>query len=146
MFFYKQKKNIFCTFLNVSCPHHSHRCQCLHFILVLEDFSSQLNNIKTLKKKGSVCHIPHVCRHQSSGDSPVKRWKYKKLSSVVDIRQLMKAAVLAKSSSYFIFSPGPLRYCDVYRRESGRCLTLPFFLTFFIISPFQVFSFILIFC
>ena len=51
----------------------------------------------------------------------------------------MKAAVLAKSSSYFIFSPGPLRYCDVYRRESGRCLTLPFFLTVFYPLPFQVF-------
>ena len=34
---------------------------------------------------------------------------------------------------------------DVYRRESGRCHTLPFFLTFLIISPFQIFPFILIF-
>ena len=39
----------------------------------------------------------------------------------------------------FIFSPGYLRYCDVYRCESGRCCTLPFFLTFLIILPFQVF-------
>ena len=29
-----------------------------------------------------------------------------------------------------------LHYCDVYRSESGRCHTLPFFLTFFIILPF----------
>ena len=28
---------------------------------------------------------------------------------------------------------------DVYRRKSGRCRPLPFFLTFFIILPFQVF-------
>ena len=43
--------------------------------------------------------------------------------------QLMKATALAESS--FIFSPGSLQYADVYRRESGRCRTLPFFLTFF---------------
>ena len=30
----------------------------------------------------------------------------------------------------FIFSPGSLCYNDVYRLESGRCRTLPFFLTF----------------
>ena len=39
--------------------------------------------------------------------------------------QLMKATVLAESS--FIFSPRSIRYADVYRRESGRCRTLPFF-------------------
>ena len=44
---------------------------------------------------------------------------------------LMKATVLAKSSFYFIFSPGYVCYCDVYRSESGKCCTLPF-LTFFI--------------
>ena len=44
----------------------------------------------------------------------------------------MKATVLDESSLYFFFSPGYLHYCDVYRRESGRCYTLPFFLTFFI--------------
>ena len=31
---------------------------------------------------------------------------------------------------YFIFSPGSLRYTDVYRHESGSCRTLSFFLTF----------------
>ena len=42
----------------------------------------------------------------------------------------MKAKVLAESSVlYFIFSPGSLCYGDVYRCESGRYLTLPFFLT-----------------
>ena len=48
--------------------------------------------------------------------------------------QLMKVTMLAESS---IFSPGSLRYSDVYRRESGRRHTLPFFITIFIISPFQ---------
>ena len=41
----------------------------------------------------------------------------------------MKATVLDESS--FIFPLGSLRYADVYRHESGRCCTLPFFLTFF---------------
>ena len=44
--------------------------------------------------------------------------------------QLMKATVLAESSIYFIFSPGSPRSSDVYRYESGRCRTLPFFLKF----------------
>ena len=44
--------------------------------------------------------------------------------------ELMKTTVLAESSSlYFIFLPGSLRYSDVYRHESGRCLTFFFFLT-----------------
>ena len=51
--------------------------------------------------------------------------------------QLIIAKVLAESS--FIFSPGSLHYADVYRHEPGRLHTLPFFLTFFIISSFQVF-------
>ena len=54
--------------------------------------------------------------------------------------QLMKATLLAESSTlYFIFSPGFLCYNYVYRRESSRYRSLPSFLTFFIISPFQVF-------
>ena len=44
--------------------------------------------------------------------------------------QLTKATVLAESSLYFIFSPGSLHSSGVYRRESDRCCTLPFFLTF----------------
>ena len=58
--------------------------------------------------------------------------------------QLTKATVFAESSLYFIFSPGSFCSSNVYRHESGRCRTLPFFLTF-IISPFQVFLFINIF-
>ena len=44
---------------------------------------------------------------------------------------LMKATVLAESSLYLIFSPGSFCFSDVYRRESGRCRTRPFFLTFY---------------
>ena len=58
--------------------------------------------------------------------------------------QLMKATLLEESSLYFIFSPGSLCYSDVYRRESGRCHTLPFFLTFFYHFTFPGFPFILI--
>ena len=55
--------------------------------------------------------------------------------------QLMKAIVLTESSIlYFIFSPNSLHYGDVYKCESGRCLTLPLFSTFVFISPSQVFS------
>ena len=43
------------------------------------------------------------------------------------------------SLHYFIFSLDSLHYNDVYKHESDRCSTLPFFLTFFIISPFQIF-------
>ena len=53
--------------------------------------------------------------------------------------QLMKATVLTKCSLYFILLPGSLCSSDVYRCKSGRCCTLTFFLTFFIISPFQAF-------
>ena len=46
--------------------------------------------------------------------------------------QLIKATVLTETSIlYFIFPPGSLRYGDVYRCESVKCHTLPFFLTFF---------------
>ena len=43
----------------------------------------------------------------------------------------MKATVLAESSLYFNFSSGSFCSNDVYRCESGRCCTFPFFLTFF---------------
>ena len=43
--------------------------------------------------------------------------------------QLMKATVLAESSTYFIFSPGSLHSSNIYRCESGRWRILPFFLT-----------------
>ena len=42
--------------------------------------------------------------------------------------------VLAEISLYLIFSLGSFCPSDVYRHESGRCCTLPFFLTFFIMS------------
>ena len=42
--------------------------------------------------------------------------------------RLMKAKVLAESS--FIFSLDSLCYANVYRCESGRCRTLPFFQTY----------------
>ena len=47
-------------------------------------------------------YLTHVCRHDSSGESPVKRWKYKELSSV-----------LAESSLYFhlFTSLSPLLWC-----------------------------------
>ena len=41
----------------------------------------------------------------------------------------------------FIFSPGSLHYRDVYRRESGRCCTLSFFLTFCLSIHLSRFSF-----
>jgi hypothetical protein len=46
----------------------------------------------------------------------------------------LSATLLTESFSYFIFSPGYLRYCDVYRLELGRCHSLPFFLTFYLSS------------
>jgi hypothetical protein len=63
------------------------------------------------------------------------KYEYKELSAncvaFMSCRrlQLMKATVLAESPLYFIFSPESLRSSDVYRRESGRCHTLPFFLS-----------------
>ena len=50
--------------------------------------------------------------------------------------QLMKATVLAESS--FISSPVSLCYVYLYRHESGRCGTLPFFVTFFYQKGFLV--------
>ena len=37
------------------------------------------------------------------------------------------------AESFFIFSQGSICYNDVYRHESGRCRTFPFFLTYFFI-------------
>ena len=55
------------------------------------------------------------------------------------LQYLMKATVLTESS--FIFSPGSLRYADVYRCESGRCHTLHFFLIYFLSFHLSEFSF-----
>ena len=60
--------------------------------------------------------------------------------------QPMKAKVLAETSLYFIFSLGSLCSSDVYRRESGRFRTLPFFLTFFLSFHLSRFSFYIIKC
>ena len=61
-------------------------------------------------------------------------------NTLVSLRlQLMKATVLAES--YFIFSLGSTCYADVYRRESRRCCTLPFFLTYFLSFHLSRFSF-----
>ena len=54
-------------------------------------------------------------------------------NTLVSLRlQLMKFRVLVKTLLYFIFSLGSLRSSDIYRHESGRCCTLPFFLKFFL--------------
>ena len=75
--------------------------------------------IKNVRKKGSVWHLLDVCRHQRN---TVITWRNFQptlcLSSVVEVAevvllQMMKVTVLAESS--FIFSPGSLRYADVYR-------------------------------
>ena len=112
------------------------------------------------RREESDIYLTHICRHlhsgdsvekrrnmrsfQStlwlslaidSGDSPEKRRKISTFSQKCDFHQLyqlLQATVLAESSSYFFFSPGYLCYKDVYRRESGRCCSLPFFLKLFI--------------
>ena len=114
-----------CIFWNrYFCPLKSKKNDYFHYIhkesifIKLCDLSYMklsISYLTNVKKKGRARHLPDV---------PV---------------QLMKATVLAEISMYFIFSPGYLCSSDVYRRDSGRCRTIPFFLTFFIISPFQVF-------
>ena len=94
-------------------------------------------DIKILKRREECdTYLTLICRHDSSGENPVKRSFQ---PTLIDIH-LMNATVVTESSIlYFIFSQSSLRYCDVYRRESGKYRTLPFFLIFFTISPFQVF-------
>ena len=53
--------------------------------------------------------------------------------------QMMKATALAESS--FIFSSGSICYEDVYRRESSRCRTFPFFSKYFLSFHLSRFSF-----
>ena len=63
------------------------------------------------------------------------------LSSEVDVysrQQLMKATVFVESFLYLIFSPEYLRYHEVYRRESDRCHTLPFFLMFLLLPVYKL--------
>ena len=49
--------------------------------------------------------------------------------ALISFVQLMKTTILAESFS--VFSPSSLCYTDIYRRDSGRCHTLPFCITFF---------------
>ena len=89
-------------------------------------------------KRRKVCdtYLTHACRHCWSSE-PSEKIKYIVFSA--NNVAVMKATVLAESSIYFTFLLGSLCPSDVYRCEWGRCRTLSFFLTFFIISPFQVF-------
>ena len=75
--------------------------------------------IKKMLERREECdaYLTHICRHCCSLHL-----------------QLMKATVLAESSIHFIFSQSSFCPSNVYRHESGRCCTLPFFLTFFICS------------
>ena len=85
--------------------------------------------IKNIRKKGRVRQLPDLSQQTSlQRTEPSEKIKYK-----------IELSVTGSAESSFIFSLDFLRYADVYRRESGKCRTLPFFLTFFIISPFQVF-------
>ena len=93
------------------------------------------------KKEECDTYLSHVFRHHSSIKNPVQRQNIRQsfqptlwLSSAVEVSlflQLMKGTVLAESSLCFIFALGPPGYGNVYKHETGRCRTLPSFLTFF---------------
>ena len=79
-------------------------------------------------------YLTHVCRHHCSVEDLVKR---KGAFSQHCFHQLWKyststADKISVGWKLLLFSPGSLCYYDVYRCESGRCCTLPLFLTFFI--------------
>ena len=77
--------------------------------------------LKSVKKKGRVQHLLiHVCRH-CWNIQPSEKIKYIELSAIT------VAFVSCRRTL--------LHWC----LQSGRCHTHPFFLTLFIISPFQVF-------
>ena len=102
---------VFC-FQTSTCPSHSHLLtSCLH----------QLTSLGLPHP-----YFPSLSPLASPADTLVSL-----------LLQLKKATMLGESS--FIFSPGSLCYSNVYRHESGRYCTLPFFITFFIISSLQVF-------
>ena len=69
----------------------------------------------------------------TSQKSPMKRLNIRSFQSTLWLSSAV-ATVLTENSLYFIFSPGSFCSSNVYRHESGRCHTLPFFL-----NPFQVF-------
>ena len=148
----------------MNCP----SCCCLIHIVIksvnVKRKPRKAEVIKNVNKKGRLQHLPDS-RLQSSlkHREPNQKIKYRAFSqhcgfhqlstpllsffllaapanTLVSLHlQLMKPTVLTESSLYFIFSLGSLCHSNVYRHESGRSHTLPFFLTFFIISPFQVF-------
>jgi len=106
-----------------------------------------------LKRRGKCdTYLTHLFRYCWSKKSPVKRWNKSFqpilwLSSAVDFyswwqleqkepdekmkyKEFSVNTVLAERSLYFIFSLDSFCSNDIYRRESDRCRTLLFFLTF----------------
>ena len=69
---------------------------------------------------------PFITLKSCSDKKMLKRWEY-------------CDTYLTHVSRHYLFGQYSLCYFDVYRHESGRCHTLTFFLTFFMISPFQLF-------
>jgi len=83
-------------------------------------------------------YLTHTCRHPWSGEKIKYIESTLWFSSPVDIMSTSTADEShSVGSIYFIFSPGSLRSSNVYRYESGRCHTLPFFLTFLIKSNYE---------
>jgi hypothetical protein len=114
-----------------------------HLILMWKENPELWNNKKTLKRRKNATPICLTSVDITVAERACGRKEYKELlaNTVTFIScrhrltsQLMKARMLAESSLYSMFSLGSLCYSDVYRRESGRCPTLLFFLTSFIES------------
>ena len=88
-------------------------------------------------------YLTHVCRQSCSGE----KIKYEELSAntvtFISCRHRLTKDSLGLPHPYFPFPFQrhllTLCYKDVYRHESGRCCSLPFFLTFFISLHFQDF-------
>ena len=104
---------------------------------------------KTLKREECDTYLIHIFRHRWSRENPAKRSNMELsannawLSSVVVyVYNWWKPQCWLKAL-YLIFSPGSLHSSNVYRHESDRCRTLPFFLTFFYHFNFLGFPFIL---
>ena len=89
-------------------------------------------------------YLTHVRRHHCSRQNLVKWSNIRRfqptlwLSSAIDV-DLSQSTCTADESPCvgwnlrtFDLFPGSLCSSDVYRRESGRCCTIPFFLTLFI--------------
>ena len=123
----KVKKDIFKMFPKNS----SKRCIVLQINLLYLFYSCFhiKAKIKNVQKKGRVWHLPDSCLETSLEQRELgEKMKYTELSANTDWKLL----------TFHLFTGlSLLQWC--YRRDSARCRTLPFFLTFFIISPFQVF-------